>query len=91
VQVTPGNKRLLIDGSPVLTVTDTFAVSGCPFIDETGNPNPCITVQWPSGSRTVVVEGRPALSVSSTSISIAASGSLQGPVMITSSQTRVEG
>jgi hypothetical protein len=91
VRATAGSQRLLVDGSPVLRVSDSFIVSECPFIDPTGNPSPCVTVQWPVGSSTVLVEGTPALDVSSTSVCEGADGSLRGPVAITSSQSRVEG
>jgi len=91
VQAIAGSQRLLIDGSPVLTVSDSFIVSACPFVDPTGNPSPCLTVQWPVGSSTVLVVGTPALDVSSTSVCQGADGSLRGPVTIASSQSRVEG
>jgi uncharacterized Zn-binding protein involved in type VI secretion len=91
VQAIAGSQRLLVDGFPVLRVSDSFIVSGCPFVDSVGNPSPCMTVQWPVGSSTVLVEGTPALDVSSTSACVGADGSLRGPATITSSQSQVEG
>jgi hypothetical protein len=91
VQAVPTNSRLLIEGAAALTVNDAFVVTGCPNVDGSGDPAPCLTVQWPAPSSTMLINGIAALSQTSVSLCMAGNGSPQGPVTITATQDRVLG
>jgi hypothetical protein len=89
VQAAPSNFRLMIAGNPALTINDTFVVAGCANVDASGNPAPCLIVQWPTPPPTVLINGIPALTQTSFGLCMAAGGLPQGPVRIAVTQPRV--
>lgn len=89
---TPGATQAIID-APVLTISDIFLISGCPFQLPTTppTPSPCVTVQWSGPSVSVTHGGAPALTAASTGLCLAATQAPQGSVIITSTQPLAEG
>ena len=90
VTITPSNTKANADGDFIATAADTFTISGCPFTLPTTppTPSPCITVQWLVTDE-MVQAGAPTLSMSSQGLCISALGPPQGPVIISSTQTKV--
>ncbi len=73
------------DGYPLLSTTDTFVVTGCPFVDPEGQPSPCLQVTWTSSSTIPVgLSGGHALDATSVGIALDGDGAPQGPVVIAS-------
>jgi hypothetical protein len=89
VQAAPSNSRLQIAGAPALTISDTFVVMGCTNVDPSGNPSPCLIVQWPAPSPTVLINGIQALTQTSLGLCMAANSLPQGSVTIAGTQPRV--
>ncbi len=92
VQIIPADPRVLVNGAPLATMAATFLISGCPFqLPATPPiPSPCLTVQWAAADQRTKVNGVPTVSRSSQGLCIGATGAPQGPVVIVSTQTRVQ-
>jgi hypothetical protein len=90
VTIVPSNTRAKADGNYIATAADTFTIAGCPFTpaDRSTTPSPCIMVIW-SVTDELVKAGAPTLSQSSQGLCISALGPPQGPVIISSTQTKV--
>ena len=90
VQASTSNSKVAADGGFVLLLSDTMAISGCPFQIPAPSgtiPSPCTTVQWVVGETKVLINGTPALSESSVGLCISDKGIPQGTVSITSTQS----
>ena len=59
-----GAPRATAGGSQILTVGDTFLISGCP-LNISGAPHPCVEIQWIMGALKVVKDGDHVQSASS--------------------------
>ena len=90
VAIVTSNTSAKADGAYIVTLADTFNISGCPFQLPTvpPTPSPCITVQWVVTDQ-MVKAGSLTLSQSSQGLCISALGPPQGPVVISSTQTKV--
>jgi hypothetical protein len=82
----PQNVTVLIDGSPVLVMTDVFVIKGCTF-NISGSPAPCLNVLWTTPSLSVRVNGQPALLASSAGACLGGSGSV--PAVVKPGQTTI--
>ena len=89
--VVTSNSRVKVGGNFALLVTDTFTITGCPFVTPGGNPHPCVTIQWQNEAKKVKVTGKPVLLQSSIGLCKAADQVVQGTAIITGFQTRVTG
>ena len=87
VQATPTNTRARSDDS-LLTMSDTFMISGCPFTLPNGQPSPCLTVQW-MVTDIRVTAGAATLSDGDTGLCMNGMSVPQGPVTIVTTQQRV--
>ncbi len=76
--------RVLIAGAGTLTLEPPGTVAGCTFAPPAGN-GPCVTANWLSGSERVLVEGLPALTLSSEALCVPTGA----PVDVVLSQMRV--
>ncbi len=85
-QATSSNSRVKVSSQAVVTQTDSYSVSGCPYVQGTV-PSPCVNAQWVSAATRVKAGGLPVLLKDSSSVSIPNGTSLN----ITSTQTRVKG
>jgi hypothetical protein len=73
------------DGYPLLSTTDTFIVTGCPFVDGDGQPSPCLQVTWTtSSSLPVGLSGGHAIEDSSVGIALDGDAAPQGSVTVVS-------
>jgi hypothetical protein len=82
--------RVLLLGQPAAKATDTHPIVGCP-LNISGKPQPCVTGSQFTPAARVIIEGQPALLNTSVGIGKSAEQAPQGPVAITSAQTRVFG
>lgn len=55
-----GPSDVLLDGMPMLTLASIHPVSGCPHT-VSGRPQPCTSIRWRTGTRSVLIDGMPAL------------------------------
>jgi hypothetical protein len=85
------NTRVSVSGQSVVTASDTFTVSGCPFLMTTPSPQPCILARWLVPSTRVKVNGQPVILKTSTGICQSALQVPQGPPNILVTQPRVKG
>ena len=58
-QLTVPNPRVLLSGSPSVTIAAPWVVAGCPFVPPA--PGPCVTAQWILGTTRVLSNGQPLL------------------------------
>ncbi len=86
-QPTAPNPRVLVSGQPIVTMPAPYVVAGCPFTTPAGNPLPCVTGQWVTGSTRILSNGAPVLLMDSQAI-CTPTGT---PLIITVTQTRVMG
>ena len=85
----PGSSQVVVD-APVLRMSDTFTIAGCPFVIGTV-PSPCVSVQWVQAAAKVQVAGDFVLNEASVGLCLAATQAPQGSVLITATQPRAEG
>lgn len=65
-QPTVPNPRVLLSGSPSVTMAAPWVIAGCPFVPVA--PLPCVTAQWIVGTTRVLSNGQPLLIQSSQAI-----------------------
>lgn len=88
VQAVPSNTRAKSDDY-LLTQSDTFTISGCPFTLPNGQPSPCLTVQWVVADMRVKA-GSATLSEGATGLCMNGMQVPQGPVTVVVTQQRVK-
>jgi hypothetical protein len=91
VQTISTNRRVLVSGQPVATLSDTFLVAGCPFTLPNGKYQPCVKVQWLTPATRVRVSGQPVILQSSSGLCQSAEQIPQGPPSVLTTQARVRG
>jgi uncharacterized Zn-binding protein involved in type VI secretion len=91
ISATTSNTKVLVDGQPVVTQSDTFTVAGCSFIVPTNKPQPCVMVKWLAASKQVLINGQPALLQDSTGLCQSAEQIAQGPPNVIVTQLKVKG
>jgi hypothetical protein len=82
-----GQRAVLADSAPVLVVTDTATIAGCPFVVGTV-ASPCLTVQWSAPATKVTADGAPVLLESSVGLCLSGASAPQGTLQISSVQSR---
>jgi hypothetical protein len=85
--IAPSQTRVLVGGSPAALITDLAFIAGCPF-QVPAKPQPCIQVQWLTGSTRVLVQNTPVLLITSSSLTKSAEQIPQGTAILIPSQTR---
>ena len=75
--------------APILLMSDTVTIAGCSFMIGMV-PSPCVSVQWVEGA-TRVKAGDFVLNESSVGLCLAATQAPQGSVIISETQSKVEG
>jgi hypothetical protein len=84
----PGQTSATAD-APILLMSDTVTIAGCSFMIGMV-PSPCVTVEWIVGATRVKV-GDYVLNESSVGLCLAATQAPQGSVIISETQSDVEG
>jgi hypothetical protein len=90
VQATTSNTRTKAAGDFVLRSSDTFVISGCPFILGL-IPHPCVQVQWIVPAELSQVVGDFTLTEASVGLCIAPDMTPQGAVLVAFTQPNVSG
>lgn len=90
VEPATSNTKVKADGQFVLRSTDTFLISGCPYMRGT-TPNPCVRVQWDVHAEHHTSQSQPSLTEDSVGNCLDGSGGTQGVVDIESTQRRGAG
>lgn len=85
------NARVLVSGQPAVTLPDLFTIAGCPFTVPVPKPQPCVTGRWIVPATRVLVNGQPAILLTSTGLCQSAEQIPQGPPTVIATQTRVGG
>lgn len=88
VQPVPSNMKAKADDY-LLTVADTFTISGCTFTLPPSVPSPCLTVQWVMADMKVKA-GAATLSETSSGLCMSGANVPQGPVSIVVTQQKVK-
>lgn len=89
VSISTSNMTTDADGSKIARVSDTFTIAGCSFTLPGPKPSPCMKVQWIVPDVRVRVGGNPTLSTTSVGLCLSADSIPQGPVTISSTQSKV--
>jgi hypothetical protein len=89
ISVVSSNTRVLVNGTPVATISDFFPIAGCVFTVPGPKPQPCIQAKFLVPAARVTVNGQPALIQTSTGLCQSAEQIPQGPPSILVTQTRV--
>jgi hypothetical protein len=90
VTAIPSQTAASAGGTPIVTAADTFMVAGCAFVIGVV-PSPCVLVNWIVPNVQCSAAPGPTLSLDSVGLCVAATGAVQGPVMITATQAKVAG
>ena len=89
----PSQPRVLVNGMPVLLMTDPIVVAGCPFTLPGPTPQPCVLVKWLMPTTRVTVNGSPAMVVpapgAGPALCMSADQIPQGPPIVSVVQSRV--
>lgn len=94
VTIVSSNSRVLVNGQPVATFSDTYTIAGCPFQIPVGagtKPQPCVKVQWLVPAMRVLVGGQPPVLSTSTGLCQSAEQIPQGAPSVTTTQMKVSG
>ena len=83
---TSPSARVLVSGQPAVAQAAPWTIAGCPFVPPSGN-GPCVTASYIVAAKRVLIEGTPAVLMSSTSV-CAPTGT---PLIPVQAQTRVIG
>ena len=90
INVISGDTRVQAAGDFVLRSSDTFTITGCPFMLGT-NPHPCLQVQWEQPSLKSEAEGDFTLIEESVGMCVAADMAVQGSALINFTQSQDSG
>src|ERR1700750_2803770 len=81
VTAVPSSSKVTLGGDPIVLATDTFTIAGCSFMIGMV-PSPCTLVQWQSPALKCTSDGTPLLTTDSVGMCMAATGAVQGTVLI---------
>jgi hypothetical protein len=88
--LTTSNSQALVDGAPVLLITDLHTISGCPFAPGSV-PTPCLTIRWVTGATQSSIDGTPVLLQTSVGLCLNAAQVPQGTAIVVQTQTKAMG
>jgi hypothetical protein len=87
VSATVGDGKRATAGDPILTESDTFTISGCPFTIGT-TAHPCVTIRWSAPAVKVTARQSRILTTDSLGLCLAADQVPQGPPTLVAAQSR---
>jgi hypothetical protein len=90
VQAVSSNTRAQAAGGFLLRASDTFLITGCPFVLGPA-PHPCVQVQWVQPATRGTAMGDSMLTEASVGLCVAPDQAVQGTVLIQMTQSRVAG
>jgi hypothetical protein len=90
VQIISANTQTQVGGAYAALSSDTFVIGGCPFVIGVV-PSPCVQVQWVEPAVRSQVGGNFTLTEASVGLCVAATGAVQGTVLVAEAQPQVSG
>lgn len=90
VTIVTTNGQVIAAGDYVVRSSDTFLITGCPFLLGTV-PHPCVQVQWVQPAARSQALGDFTLTEDSVGLCVAVDQAVQGTVQIVSTQPQVAG
>lgn len=88
--LTTSNSKAIVDGSPILLLTDMHTIAGCVFAPG-GVPSPCLTIRWITGATQSNVDNIPALLQTSVGLCLNSFQAPQGTAIVVQTQTKAMG
>lgn len=92
ITVVSKNVNVMVNGTKVASMTDLMTIGGCPFQIPVGagtKPQPCVTANIIVPASRVLINGQPAVLLSSTGIAKSVEQIPQGPPIFSVAQPRV--
>lgn len=86
-QPTLVNPRVLVSGTPTVTLPTPYVIAGCAFPPPPAGNGPCVTAQFITGSVRILSNGQPLLLFDSQALCVPTGT----PTIIAVTQTRVVG
>ncbi|MEO8597309.1 MAG: hypothetical protein ABI759_28580 [Candidatus Solibacter sp.] len=90
VSIVTSNTRTKGGGDFLVRASDTFTISGCPFVVGS-TAHPCVMVNWVQPAARSKAMQNPTLTESSIGLCVAADQAVQGTVMVVNTQRKVTG
>ena len=87
VSATVGDGKRATAGDPILAESDTFIISGCPFMTGS-NPHPCVSIRWIAPAVKVTARQSRILTTDSQGLCLAADQVPQGPPTLVAAQSQ---
>jgi hypothetical protein len=91
VQAITSNTRVKAAGDFLVLQSDTFTIVGCLFTLPPAEPHPCVQVQWVAAAERSQAISSATLTEGSSGLCAAADQTVQGAVLIVSTQPQVTG
>lgn len=88
--LTTSNTQAIVDGAPVLLMSDQHTIAGCTFAPG-GVPSPCVSIQWVTGSTQSKVQDTPVLLQTSVGLCLNALQAPQGTALVVQAQSKALG
>lgn len=88
-QLITTNTEAMIDGAPVLLLTDVHPVVGCPFTPVAYSP--CVSIRWLSGATQTSIRNVPVLLQTSVGLCLNAAQVPQGTAIVVQAQQTGKG
>jgi uncharacterized Zn-binding protein involved in type VI secretion len=89
VSIVSANTRVMLEGQPAATLSDTYTIVGCTFTIGP-KPQPCVEVRWLESATRVQVNHAPVILHTSTCVCLSADKIPQGPPRVVMTQIRVK-
>lgn len=84
------NTQAVVDGAPVLLLTDRHTIAGCSFAPG-GVSSPCLQIQWLTGGTQSKIQNVPALLQTSVGLCLNAFQVPQGTAIVVQTQSKALG
>jgi hypothetical protein len=88
-QLCTSNTQALVNGAPILLVTDVHPIVGCPFTPVAYSP--CVTIRWVTAATQTFVQQVPVLLQSSVGLCVNAAQAPQGTALVVQVQQQAKG
>ncbi|MCY1178346.1 hypothetical protein D9M73_186920 [compost metagenome] len=89
-QLITSNTEALVDGAPMLLITDQHPIIGCAFAPG-GVPSPCVLVRWISAATRTSLRNVPVLLQNSVGQCLNAAQVVQGIALVVQTQQKAKG
>jgi hypothetical protein len=83
------NTQALVDGAPILLLTDVHPIVGCPFTPVAYSP--CVSIRWVTAATQTLVRHVPVLLQTSVGLCLNAAQAPQGAAIVVQVQQKAKG